>query len=70
MGFFSWAFLVFLLKESKKRRQKTARQIDGGVSFTAGQFARCQALNEPPVRALQDGPRFEINTNWLQTKLI
>ena len=27
---------------------KTARQIDGEVSFTAGQFAQCPALNEPP----------------------
>ena len=27
---------------------KTAGQIDGEVSFIAGQFARCLALNEPP----------------------
>ena len=27
---------------------KTAGQIDGRVSFTAGQFAWCPALNEPP----------------------
>ena len=26
---------------------KTAGQIDGYVSFTDGQFARCPALNEP-----------------------
>ena len=27
---------------------KTAGQIDGQVLFTAGQFARCPALSEPP----------------------
>ena len=26
---------------------KTAGQIDGKVSFTAGQFAQCLAFNEP-----------------------
>ena len=44
MGFFSQVFLVFLIKESKKRRRKQP----GKVSFTSGQFARCPALNEPP----------------------
>ena len=28
---------------------KTASQIDGYVSFTAGPFAQCPALNEPPA---------------------
>ena len=35
------------MKESKKRRRKQPGQID--VSFTAGQFARCPAFNEPPA---------------------
>ena len=44
MGFFSWAFLVFRMKESKERRQKQP----GKVSFPAGQFSWCPAVNEPP----------------------
>ena len=48
MGFFSRAFLVFLTEESKKT--KTAGQIHGEVLFTAGQFAQCLALNEPPAK--------------------
>ena len=39
MGFYSRAFWVFLMKESKKRRWKEP----GKVSFIAGQFDRCQA---------------------------
>ena len=44
VGFFSQVFLVFLIKESKKRRRKQPSK----VSFTSGQFVRCPALNEPP----------------------
>ena len=29
---------------------KTAGQIDGEVLLTAGEFARCPALNEPPAK--------------------
>ena len=47
MEFFSQAFLVFPMKESKKRRREQPAKIDGSVSFTAGQFVRCPALNEP-----------------------
>ena len=38
------------MKESKnlEEKTKTAGQIDGEVLFTAGQFAWCPALNEPP----------------------
>ena len=46
MGLFSRALLVFLRKESKKRRQKQPGKLM--ASFTAGQFARCLALYEPP----------------------
>ena len=46
MGFYSWVVLVFLMKESKKRRRKQQGKMM--VSFTAGQFARSPALNEPP----------------------
>ena len=51
VGFFSRAFLVFLMKESKKRRRQQLGKLMAKVSFTAGQFARCPALNEPPVRS-------------------
>ena len=55
MGFFSWAFLVLLVKESKKRRRKQpgklmansrSQPVNLPVS-QAGQFAHCPALNEP-----------------------
>ena len=41
MGFFSRGFLVFLMKDSKKRRRKQPQKL------MAGQFAWCLALNEP-----------------------
>ena len=46
VGFFSRAFLVFLMKESKKRRRKQPGKLM--VSITADQFAWHPALNEPP----------------------
>ena len=56
VGFFSWAFLVLLMKESKKRRRKQpgkllANSCSQPVNLPvaqAGQFAHCLALNEPP----------------------
>ena len=56
---------------------KTAGQIDGQVSFTAGQFARCQALNEPPEHCHleignpnQTGPRPEIEFDSNEKEII
>ena len=37
----------FSFERKFKEKTKTAGQIDGEVSFTAGQFAWCLALNEP-----------------------
>jgi len=37
------------MKESKKRRRKQPSKLM--VSFTAGQFARCLALNELPGKS-------------------
>jgi len=47
--FYSPGFLVFLMKESKKRRRKQLGKLMGKLSFTAGQFAQCPALNKPPA---------------------
>ena len=44
MGFFSWAFLVLLMKESKKRRQKQPGKLM--------QATRSQPVNLPGVRLL------------------
>ena len=54
MGFFSQAFLVCLIKGSTKRRRKQPGKVMA-KSFTAGQFARCPALNEPPGNAISTG---------------
>ena len=65
VGFYSQAILVFLMKESKKRRRKQLGKLMA-VSFTAGQFARCPALNEPP-----DSPLFFLSHSILgQLELI
>ena len=56
MEFFSWAFLVLLMKESKKRRQKQPGKLMANSRSQpvnlpvarAGQFAHCPALNESP----------------------
>ena len=61
MGFFSWAFLVLLMKESKKRRRKqpgklmaNSRSQPGNLPVArAGQFAHHPALNEPPEPSIE-----------------
>ena len=61
MGFFSRAFLVFLMKESKKRRQKQpgklmansrSQPVNLPVAW-AGKFAHHPALNEPPEPSIE-----------------
>ena len=61
MGFFRWAFLVLLMKESKKRRRKQpgklmansrSQPVNLPVAW-AGQFAHCSALNEPPEPSIE-----------------
>ena len=50
---------------------KTAAQIDGLVSFTADQFARCPALNEPPANASFSAHAIEkIESKLLSTCII
>ena len=59
MGFFSWTFLVLLMKESKKRKQPgklMANSHSQPVNLPvarAGQFAHCPALNEPPEPSIE-----------------
>ena len=58
VGFFNWAFLVFLEKESKKRRRKQpgklmAKSHSQPVSLPG---AWCPALNEPPWGGATFGP--------------
>ena len=47
-GVFQPGIFSFSYGRKSEEKTKTAK-IDGKVSFTAGQFARCLALNEPPV---------------------
>ena len=56
VGFFSWAFLVLLMKESDKRRRKQSGKLMANSCSQpvnlpvaqASQLAHCPALNEPP----------------------
>ena len=48
MGFFSRAFLVFLMKESKKRRQKHPGKLMATCK------SRSQPVNLPGARPLMD----------------
>ena len=47
-GVFQPGIFSFSYDRKYEGKTKTAGQIDGYVSFTAGQFAQCPALNEPP----------------------
>ena len=47
-GFFQLGIFRFSYERKEEEKTKTAGQTDGSVSFTAGQFARCPDLNEPP----------------------
>ena len=61
VGFFSWAFLVSLMKESKKtRRKQPGKLMVNSCSqpvnlpvVRAGQFAHCPVLNEPPEPSIE-----------------
>ena len=46
MGFFSWAFLVFLMKESKRRRRKQVGKLMAK--------SRSQPVNLPGARPLMN----------------
>ena len=46
MGFFSWAFLVFLMKESKRRRRKQPGKLTAK--------SRSQPVNLPSARPLMN----------------
>ena len=49
MGFFSWAFLVFLMKESKKRRQKQPGKLMAKSRSQPVNLPGAQPLMNPPV---------------------
>ena len=57
MGFFSWAFLVFLMKESKKRRRKQPGKLM--VKSCSQPVSRYPAKKKHPaswIRTLNRGP--------------
>ena len=47
-GVFQPGIFSFSHERKHEEKTKTAGQIDGKVSFTAGQFSWCLALNKPP----------------------
>ena len=49
MGFFSWTFLVFLMKESKKRGQKQLGKLMAKSHSQLVNLPSALPLHEPPA---------------------
>ena len=61
MGFFSWAFLVFLMKESKKRRQKQRGKLMAKSCSQPVSLPGARPLMNPPLLPFGFAWKFKIS---------